>query len=53
MSTAPPSPEEFLPPPAPRRSAATWLLVLLVWGVGLVVWVGYLAVIVLLLIRIL
>jgi hypothetical protein len=51
MFPAQPSPDDLSPPP--RRTAGTWLLVLLVWAVGLVVWVGYLALIVLLLIRIL
>ena len=36
-----------------RRSFRTWVILLGVWGVGLVVWAGYLAVIAFLVFRVL
>ncbi len=31
------------PPQRPRRSAGKWLVLLVVWAVGLCVWAGYVA----------
>ena len=49
------SDDEADPQPQPRlrRSFATWIKLLVVWAIGLVIWAGYLAVIVLLLVRVL
>jgi len=39
--------------PRPRRSAGTWVILLVVWLVGLAVWGIYVVLIVLLLLRVL
>ena len=36
----------------PRRSLRTWLILLAVWGVGLMVWAAYVVVIVLTAVRV-
>lgn len=37
----PPTPDYEAPPAPPRRSLATWLVLLLVWSLGLVSWALY------------
>jgi hypothetical protein len=55
MSDARHNPLAYAPPgthwPRPRRSLGRWLILLLVWGVGLLIWTVYLAIIVLLVFR--
>ena len=38
-------------PPHTRRSFSTWVMLLAVWGTGLIVWIGYIALIVFVLAR--
>ena len=39
--------------PAPRRALRTWLILWLVWGVGLLVWAAYVVGIVVVAVRVL
>jgi len=49
------NPPSFLPPPPPpiKRSLGKWILLLLVWSVGIVMWILYLGLAAIVLLRIL
>ena len=40
------------PQPPPRRTAATWALLLLVWTIGLAVWAAYITLVAVIFLRI-